>query len=158
MRLTQPFSNTGYRIRFQLKNCYFASATKRGCSFPNSCTAESLFTLAVIYSNTTGLQLKEDIERKIETDFGKNSVQAINIIINAIDKTDYIKTDRVLRCIIYLAKGSIDELHKYIEVATFDTRDVMLWAEYEKLNEDFNYKRVRDFNKTFEESTKDVKE
>lgn len=104
------------------------------------------------------MTFKEDITRRINTDFGENSNQAFETLKNAIEKTDYLKTDRVIRCIIFLSKGSIDDLNKYIETATFDTRDVMLWAEYEKLDGDLNYKRHRNFNNTFEESTKNVKE
>jgi hypothetical protein len=104
------------------------------------------------------MTFKEDITRKIKADFGENSDKAMNVLIEAIGKTDYLKTDRVLRCIIFLAKGNIDDLNKYIEAATFDTRDIMLWAEYEKLAGDLNYKRRRDFNKAFEESTSGVKE
>ena len=100
------------------------------------------------------MTFKEDITRRINTDFGQNSNQAFETLKNAIEKTDYLKTDRVIRCIIFLSKGSIDDLNKYIETATFDTRDVMLWAEYEKLDGELNYKRHRDFNNTFEESKK----
>ena len=102
------------------------------------------------------MTFKEDITRRINTDFGENSNQAFETLKNAIEKTDYLKTDRVIRCIIFLSKRSIDDLNKYIETATFDTRDVMLWAEYEKLDGDLNYKRHRNFNNTFEESTKNV--
>ena len=108
--------------------------------------------------NNSKMIFKEDITKRINEDFAENSHQAIEILKNAIEKTDYLKTDRVIRCIIFLAKGNIDDLNKYIEVAIFDTRDVMLWAEYKELTDDLNYRRERDFNKTFEESTKDVKE
>jgi hypothetical protein len=101
---------------------------------------------------------KEDIRRQMVIDFGETSNQAFDILKNAIGKTEYLKTDRVIRCIIFLAKGNIEDLKKYIDAATFDTRDVMLWAEYEILNGDLSYKRRRDFNKTFEESTNEVKE
>lgn len=80
------------------------------------------------------------------------------MLIDAINKVDYLKTDRIIRCIIFLAKGNLTDLDKYIEKATYDTRDVMLWAEYEKFNGYLNYKRLRDFNKAFEESSNDVKE
>jgi hypothetical protein len=73
-------------------------------------------------------------------------------------KADYLKSNRVIRCIVFLAKGNLEDLNKYIKVATFDTRDVMLWAAYEKLDAEFSFKRLRDFNKTFEECLIDVKE
>jgi hypothetical protein len=104
------------------------------------------------------MKFKDDINVRIQTDFGANANKATTMLIDAINKADYLKTDRVIRCIIFLAKGNLTELDKYIETATFDTRDVMLWAEYEKLSGDFSYKRLRDFNKTFDECSNDVKD
>jgi len=104
------------------------------------------------------MTFKDDIKARIQTDFGENASKATTILIDAINKVEYLKADRVIRCIIFLAKGNLTDLSKYIETATFDTRDVMLWAEYEKLSGDLNYKRQRDFNKTFEECSNDVKE
>lgn len=101
---------------------------------------------------------KDDIIAKINSEFGENSNKAMTILIDAINKVDYLKTDRVIRCIIFLAKGNLIDLNKYIETATFDTRDVILWAEYEKLGGGLNYKRLRDFNKTFDEYSNAVKE
>jgi hypothetical protein len=104
------------------------------------------------------MTFKEDIIARIKADFGNNSDKALIMLKDATNKTDYLKTDRIIRCILFLAKGNLIELNKNIETATFDTRDVMLWAEYEKLNGDLNYKRLRDFNKTFEECSINVKE
>lgn len=104
------------------------------------------------------MTFKEDIIARIKADFGNNSDKALIMIKDAINKTDYLKTDRIIRCILFLAKGSLIELNINIETATFDTRDIMLWAEYEKLNGDLNYKRLRDFNKTFEDCSINVKE
>jgi hypothetical protein len=97
------------------------------------------------------MTFKDDIKARIQTDFGENSITATTMLIDAINKVDYLKTDRVIRCILFLAKGNLTDLSKYIETATFDTRGVMLWVEYEKLRGDFNYKRLRDFNNTFED-------
>jgi len=104
------------------------------------------------------MTFKDDIIARINTDFGVSADKATKMLIGASTKVDYLKTDRVIRCIIFLAKGNLTELNKYIEKATFDTRDVMLWAEYEKLNGDLNFKRLRDFNKFFEKCSIDVKE
>lgn len=101
---------------------------------------------------------KEDIIRRITEDVGKNSNEVFTMLDEAIKKTSYLKTDRIIRCIIFLANGNIDDLNRYIEVATFDTRDVMLWAEYKKPNNDRNLRRLRDFNKTFEECGNNIKE
>ncbi|MDY6994679.1 MAG: hypothetical protein SVR94_19005 [Pseudomonadota bacterium] len=101
---------------------------------------------------------KEDIKQRIETDFNEKSDEAFEILSNAVSETDYLKTDRVIRCIIFLANGDLDKLRKYIDNALFDTRDVMFWAEYEKPFKISKHKRVRDFNKTFENCTDNVKE
>ena len=104
------------------------------------------------------MTFKNDIIARVKSDFGIDANKAVTMLNEGIAKAEYIKTDRVIRCIVFLAKGNLFNLKRYIETAIFDTRDVMLWAEYEKLNEDFNYKRLRDFNKTFEECSNDVKE
>jgi len=104
------------------------------------------------------MTFKDDINARIRTDFGGNATKAITILFAAINKVGYLKTDRVIRCIIFLAKGNLTELEHYIEAATFDTRDIMLWAEYEGLKDNENPKRVRDFNKTFAECSNDVNE
>jgi hypothetical protein len=104
------------------------------------------------------MTFKEDITARITADCGHHADKALTLLKDAINKVDYLKTDRVIRCILFLAKGDLLELNKNIETATFDTRDIMLWAEYEKRNGDLNYKRLRDFNKTFDECSIDVKE
>ena len=104
-------------------------------------------------------RLKEDIIQQLQQDFSDLADSAISILQDAINKTDYLKTDRIIRCIIFLANGDIEKLRKFIDNAIFDPRDVMLWAEYENLdNKDFKYKRVRDFNKTFDKCSENVKE
>jgi hypothetical protein len=101
---------------------------------------------------------KDDINKRIEIDFGVQSKMAIEILKTAIEKTDYLNTDRIVRCIVFVSKGDLNNLQKNIIAATNDPRDIMLWAEYEILSDGFNYKRISDFNNTFEESTKNVSE
>jgi hypothetical protein len=104
------------------------------------------------------ITFKEDILRRIKSDFGEKSNEVIKRLNDAINKTDYLKVDRIVRCIIFLSKGNISDLDKYIESATYDTRDVMFWAEYERLSDNTGVKRIRDFNKTFEECSDNVTE
>lgn len=99
------------------------------------------------------MPLKPDILHRIQSDFGERAQDAIKILNESIAKVDYLKTDRVIRCIVFLSKGNIDELSKYIQTTIIDTRDVMLWAEYEELPGNCNFKRLRNFNNTFEESS-----
>lgn len=104
------------------------------------------------------MTFKEDITIRIKQDFGNNSNKALTLLKDAIKQADYLKTDRVIRCIIFLAKGSIAELNKNIQMAILDTRDVMLWAEYEKPDGELDYKRIRDFNKPFDECSIDAEQ
>lgn len=121
-------------------------------------TSQSPFPLAGIVKRHQRMTFKDDIKARIQTDFGENADKATTMLFDAINKVDYLKTDRVIRSIVFLANGDLTDLSKLIETASFDTRDVMLWAEYEKLSGDLNYKRKRDFNKTFDECTSNVKE
>lgn len=98
------------------------------------------------------MPLKEDIMQRINLDFGAHADEAVQILVDVTNRVDYLKSDRVIRCITFLAKGKLADLKKYIEAATTDPRDIMLWAEYEKLPGDSDFTRVRDFNKTFETS------
>lgn len=96
------------------------------------------------------MTFKQDIQQRIKLDFKDSAGKANELLSNAISETDYLKTDRVIRCIVFLAKGDLNMLEKYINNAVFDTRDVMLWAEYEKQEGELNFKRIRDFNRTFD--------
>jgi len=96
------------------------------------------------------MTFKEDIQQRIKLDFKDSASKANELLCIAISKTEYLKTDRVIRCIIFLANGDLNKLQKYIDDAIFDTRDVMLWAEYEEQEGEFNFKRIRNFNNTFD--------
>ena len=73
------------------------------------------------------MTFKADIINKIITDFGIHSTKAFEILENVLLKTDHLNSDRLIRCIIFLAKGNMDDLNKYIKAAVIDPRDVMLW-------------------------------
>lgn len=95
------------------------------------------------------MKFKEDITTRIMIDFRENSNKAMTILTGAITDVDAFKNDRLIRCVLFLAKRNLNELVRYTESAAIDPRDVMLWAEYEENNGDLNYKRVRDFNEPF---------
>lgn len=100
----------------------------------------------------------KDIKAKIQSDFGNRASEVHKILEEAILKTEYLKSDRIIRCILFLAEKSIEKLKKNIEIAEFDPRDVMLLAEYSNRDFEMNPKRVRDFNKEFEFCEINVKE
>jgi len=91
----------------------------------------------------------KDIFDKINLDFGDKALKAKALLDKAVEEHEYLKTPRTIRCIIYLSNGEIEKLLKNIDVAIFDPRDVMSRAEYNKLDFETG-KRMRDFNKTFD--------
>lgn len=99
----------------------------------------------------------EDILNRIKKDFGQNSNEAIRILQKQLNKYEYLNQDRIIRCIVYLAKGSIPGLNHTINQAMQDPRDVILWAEYEGLTGKEELVWVRDFTKTFDHSEKNLK-
>jgi len=100
------------------------------------------------------MTFEDDIIERINIDFGEKASDASQMLIEAIAKNRHLKTNRVLRCIIYLAKGNLTDLLNYIESANIDTRDVIFWAEYTGIAETRTPKRIRDFDKTFDKCSK----
>ncbi len=101
---------------------------------------------------------KIDIKERLKSDFGDNTQEATQIILDAISKYEYLNSPRIIRCIIHLSEKSLNRLKQSINQAKEDPRDVMLWAEYVNLKENQEPKRIRDFNKTFQDCEKNVKE
>ena len=99
----------------------------------------------------------KDINDKIESDFGDKASDVLKIFDEAVSKTGYLNHSRIIRCILFLAGKDIDKLKKNIQIAVHDPRDVMLWAEYSSAEQE-HPKRIRDFNKTFDECETDIKE
>jgi hypothetical protein len=50
---------------------------------------------------------------------------------------------RLIRCVLHLAQGSMEDLRHFVEQACLDSRDVISWAEYDAQG------RVRDYNYPF---------
>ena len=61
--------------------------------------------------------MKIDIINRIKSDFEKDSNKALEILKNRLNALEYLNNDRIIRCIIYLSKGSIKELNNFINVA-----------------------------------------
>lgn len=101
-----------------------------------------------------------DIKERIYSDFGARAETVIMKLREATAKHDYINSGRILRCIIYLADKNFEALTRYIDNAIGDPRDVMYWAEYTNKDQGFEGtpRRVRDFNKTFQNCENDVHE
>ena len=77
---------------------------------------------------------------------------AKKILTEYLTKYDYLNSDRIIRCVIFLANNEIESFKSFLESAKVDPRDVMWWAEYENRESLDDNKRVRDFSKTFQEN------
>lgn len=93
----------------------------------------------------------KDIKERIETDFGEKASEVYRIFNKAFERADYLKSDRIIRCIVFLAGKDIEKLKEYIEVAIFDPRDVMFWAEYKNHGHN-NPTLIRNFNLPFDQA------
>lgn len=82
--------------------------------------------------------MENDIQKKIEYDFGKDADIAKELL-EIFEKNNDL-SPRISRCIIFLSNGEIEKLKMYIQLANEDWRDVIdIASEYDK-----------DFNKPFE--------
>lgn len=90
-----------------------------------------------------------DIKNRISEKFGNNSFEVFKLIEEKSKEFDYLNNPRIIRCILFLADNDFEKLKNYINVAISDPRDVILWAEYENIDDINNTKKIRDFNKNF---------
>lgn len=90
--------------------------------------------------------MKTDIYRKMERDFGSE----ISLALKQVEAPDLpaegVTGDRVLRAMVFLAKGDLETLEQLIKLASTDYRDVLWQAEY-----DCGDKRRFDFSRSFHE-------
>jgi hypothetical protein len=86
----------------------------------------------------------EDIHAKIARDFEGNAEAAAEMI--ATHLIDNPTSDRVLRCVLFVASGNLSELAQCLKLAHLDYRDMIVAAEYNE-----HRKQVRDFNNPFGE-------
>lgn len=90
------------------------------------------------------LVLPEDIINELGKDFVDyseflNIKQKLEVFYNTFEDSS-----RIIRCILYLAKGDYHNIQYLIEVAMNDWRDLIFQAEY-----DSGWNHIRDFNQPF---------
>ena len=86
----------------------------------------------------------KDILKKIDNQFGKDNGEIKRKLQDFIKRNKYFSNPRIIRAILYLSNGNEIQIEKYIKQAEIDWRDILLWAEYDKNNE-----QIRDFNNEF---------
>jgi hypothetical protein len=98
-------------------------------------------------------ELPKDIVEEMKIRFDSDYDTANKILTEYLTKYDYLNSERIIRCVIFLANNEIESFKSFLESAKGDPRDVMWWAEYENRESLDNNKKVRDFSKTFKENT-----
>ena len=68
----------------------------------------------------------------------------MSVLADFVDQNKKLSSDRIVRCIVFVANGDLNRLEKAIDLAKEDYRDLIVWAEYDEKNE-----RVRDFSNPF---------
>ncbi len=91
-----------------------------------------------------------DIRERIFADFGEDRVGVIQQLQKFLLEHAHIRSERIIRAIIYVADKKATGISKAIKDAGIDGRDVLMAAEYENRSE-LQPKRVRDFNRKFGE-------
>ena len=91
------------------------------------------------------MKVTRDIAARISVEFGAHAAEALEYL-EAEPALD--TSSRVLRCVVFLAKGNIEELQAMVRAARADFRDVIFWAEYER-HASQRPIRVRDLNEPF---------
>ncbi len=94
-------------------------------------------------------KLSSDILNQIEIQFGKNYKNVLEILETELSENDFLNSNRIIRCIIFLSENNIEKLKENINLAKIDWCDIILWAEYEN-NERNEPILKRDFNKPFQ--------
>ena len=93
-------------------------------------------------------KLSSDILTQIKLQFGKNHKKVIEILENELSENDFLNSNRIIRCIIFLSEKNIEKVKENINLAKIDWRDIILLAEYQNI-ENKKPKLIRDFNKPF---------
>ena len=90
--------------------------------------------------------LARDILEKVNRDFEipDEAALALSVLADFVEKNEELSGDRILRCIVFVARGDLDVLEKAIDLAKADYRDLIVWAEYDGQDE-----RVRDLSTPF---------
>ena len=84
-----------------------------------------------------------DIVDWVTTHFSADSIPYVHLLL------EDLKKDRLIRCALFLSRGSIKELESAVALGKTDYRDLIWSAEY-----DCKERQLRDFNQSFPEEKK----
>jgi len=90
--------------------------------------------------------LATDISMKVRNDFDRpDEIELVLSLLEDFTKQHHdLSSDRIMRCVVFVANGDLDLLDKALELAVIDYRDLIVWAEYDEKR-----LQVRDLSKPF---------
>ena len=91
--------------------------------------------------------MPEDIVAKVRQDFAEDDALTVLQLLSEFHRDNPSISERILRCIVFLAKGSFEEFVRAVEMARVDWRDLIVAAEYDGWSGEEN--RRRDLNAPF---------
>ncbi len=92
-------------------------------------------------------KMEPDIHERVMRDFATDlHAQVESELRKMKSNLEPGRHSRIVRCVLYLAKGDVEVLRHHIKNALDDFRDVIWWAEYDAADN-----RLHDFNQPFEE-------
>lgn len=78
------------------------------------------------------MALADDILAKIQQDYSGGEMLPVIEILSELQKEDAaLFSDRILRCILFVARGKFEALADAIALARRDPRDLIVGAEYD---------------------------
>ncbi len=78
------------------------------------------------------MALTDDILAKIRHDFRDGETPSIIELLADLQRQDpSLFSDRILRCVVFIAQGKFGRLSDAVAVANRDPRDLIVWAEYD---------------------------
>jgi hypothetical protein len=113
-----------------------------GISLYQTAPPFSYTQLSARISELNIMPLPPDILRRIDRDFPEQK-EAVTTLLESYNGRE---PHRVIRSILFLAKGNEELLLHNLQAAIGDYRDVLYWAEYDR-----NDNRLRDFNQPFDD-------
>jgi hypothetical protein len=91
-------------------------------------------------------ELPPDILARIDTDYDlADRPTIVEALLTLPDATR--EPERVARCVLFVANGSLDEFERMVQLARIDFRDAIVAAEYDR-----DLRRLRDFGWPFGEA------
>ena len=92
------------------------------------------------------MMLARDIWGKVNKDFEtpEEAALALSVVADFVEQNRELSSDRIVRCLVFLADGDLDRLEEALDLAKKNHRDLLVRAEYNEKND-----RVRDLTQPF---------